>query len=282
MRNAKYKLKEVELSRYTRLGVGGKAKLLYAANVNEVVHFAKSHNFHVIGAGSNILAGQVLDKPILKLGRGFEYVSYADGKVKVGAAVLTSSLARFALENEIGAFEFFAVMHRTVGSAITMNAGAYDQRSSDLLVAATFIDENGEMLTLSREEIGFKNGGNSLPKNYICVEAVFDAGCRMQKEKIKLLTLEMLRKSQDFQPAFSESACSVFQDPPEQKACELIAKAGYAGFSLGCARISEKYNNFIVNGGCKTADPLVELCYIVRNGVKNRLGVTLDFSVVFI
>ncbi|QHD65287.1 FAD-binding protein [Neorickettsia findlayensis] len=282
MRNAKYKLKEVELSRYTRLRVGGKGKLLCATNTNELVHFIKNHDFHVIGAGSNILAGQVLDKPILKLGRGFEYISYADGKVKVGAAVLKSTLARFALDNEIGTFEFFAVMHGTIGSAIAMNASAYNRRSADLLVAATFICENGEILTLSREEIGFENGGNSLPKNYICVEAVFDASCRMEKEKIKLLTLEMLRKSQDFQPAFSEAACAVFQDLPEQKACELVAKAGYVGFSVGCARISEKYNNFIINGGCKTADPLIELCYVVRNGVKNRLGVTLDFSVVFI
>lgn len=274
------KLKEIELSKHTRLKVGGKARLFCAENMGELITVVKNYEFYLMGSGSYILAGDKIDRIILKQGRNFEKISYLNGKITVGAPVLKSTLAKFALQNEIGGFEFFAALPGTVGSAIKM--GTYASILSDLLDSATFVDENGEVLTLSSKEIGFTSGGNSLPDHYVCVEAIFNAEHSVPKEEIKLLTLEILRKRHEFHPSSSEAVCEIFRDPPGLSACELVEKAGFKGFSLENAKISEKNCNFLVNAGCKVAEPLIEVCYIVRNGVREKLGVTLEFAVVFI
>lgn len=267
---------------YTWLKVGGKAKLFKAENLDELIHFSRYNAFFILGAGSNILAGDRIESIILKLGRNFNYLSYEDGKIIAGAAALQSNLAKLALENSIGGFEFFSTIPGTIGGAVAMNAGSYNCETKDLVTSATFIADNGEIITLSKEEIGFQYRSNSLPSHYICIEVIFDATNVVPRDSIKSIMLEMIRKKQESQPIFSKTAGSIFKNPVGYKAWELIEKAGFRGFSIGKAQISEQHCNFVINHGCESSENLIDLCRTVKDGVREKLGITLDFEMRFL
>ena len=79
--------------------------------------FRSEKNILVLGAGSNILLSDNLyDGAVIKLGKNFSNISLLPNDVIVaGAAVTDKKLSDFALENEIGGFEFLSCIPGTIG-----------------------------------------------------------------------------------------------------------------------------------------------------------------------
>ena len=275
----------VHLKNCTWLNVGGPADFLFkASSLDELIDFIKNNKkkVTVIGVGSNILVNDAgIRGTVVRLGKGFTGISCQDNYITAGAAVLDYNLANFAMANDISGLEFFIGIPGTIGGALAMNAGCYSKDTASILQSAKVVDDQGHILELNPEEIGYFYRGNKLPKDWIFIEATF-CGVKSSSSKIRLEMDKITCTRKKTQPIHNKTCGSIFKNPAGYKAWQLIEKAGFKGQSLGDAQISERHCNFLINKGKATAKELHGLCEEVRKTVKLKSGVDLEWEIVFL
>jgi UDP-N-acetylmuramate dehydrogenase len=102
-------------------------------------------------------------------------------------------------------------------------------------------------------------------------------------EEIKARLDDIRRWRQAHQPLGLPSAGSVFRNPSDDRSAgALVDKLGLKGRTVGGATVSEKHANFIVNDRRGTAEDVRLLGERVQREVRERLGVELEFEIVFV
>ncbi|QXK91897.1 UDP-N-acetylmuramate dehydrogenase [Neoehrlichia mikurensis] len=277
--------KGVQMKNMTWFNVGGIAEVLFKpANIDDLSYFIKSVDFqvNVIGVASNLIIRDGLIKgAIVKLGKGFTNIFCNATTITVGCAVLLANLAVFAKNNGISGFEFMVGIPGTVGGAIAMNAGAYGYDISSVLQSVKAIDENGNIHVLSKNDIGYYYRGNSLNNNWIFIEATF-IGKKLQKDVIASTMDKLICKRNHDQPIRVKTGGSTFKNPTGYKAWELIDAASCRGMKMGGAMVSDKHCNFLVNYNNATAGDLENLGNKVRDKVKNKFNIDLEWEIKFL
>ena len=175
--------------------------------------------------------------------------------------------------------EFAVGIPGTVGGAVTMNAGAYGGEIKDVIVKAVVLDKNGEMLTLTKEELQLGYRTSVIAKEgYVVLETEFSLE-QGDAEEILKVCKENTKARVEKQPLESPSAGSTFKRPEGYFAGKLIMDAGLRGFSMGDAQVSEKHCGFLINKGNATAKDMRQLIKHVQETVKEKYGVTLETEV---
>jgi len=88
-----------------------------------------------------------------------------------------------------------------------------------------------------------------------------------------------LQEREKTQPVKSRTSGSTFANPKDQKAWELIDKAGCRGLQKGDAFISDLHCNFMINKGNATAADLEDLGEEVRKRVRETIGIDLRWEI---
>lgn len=273
------------LHKYTYTKIGGNADfLLFPTNyveLQEAYKIAKKENIPVtiLGNGSNVL---IRDGGI----RGIVFNLTKLTKITVdgerviaqsGAAIIDTS--KCALEHSLTGLEFACGIPGSVGGALYMNAGAYGGEISDVLESALVLTNEGELLSLTKDELalGYRTS-NIGTHRYIVLEAVFslEKGS-FEWIKAKMDELTFLRESK--QPLEYPSCGSVFKRPPNYFAGKLIQDSGLQGTKIGGAQVSTKHAGFIVNVNQATAMDYINLIKHVQKTVKNQFNVELETEV---
>jgi UDP-N-acetylmuramate dehydrogenase len=81
------------------------------------------------------------------------------------------------------------------------------------------------------------------------------------------------------QPVKTRTGGSTFKNPPGLKAWQLIDDAGCRGLLRGQAQVSPMHCNFLINVGDATAADIEMLGEEVRERVKEKSGVTLEWEI---
>jgi UDP-N-acetylmuramate dehydrogenase len=138
--------------------------------------------------------------------------------------------------------------------------------------------------------MGFAYRSTMLPADLIITEVTL-AGPRGDPAVLVRRMDDQLARRDASQPVKERSAGSTFRNPAgfsstgrdddvhDLKAWKLIEDAGMRGATLGCAQMSPKHANFLVNtGGAKAAD-LENLGELVRKRVLDSTGITLEWEI---
>ena len=268
--------------------IGGKAKVFFKCeNLNDLSLFLKEFrsekNILVLGAGSNILfSDNLYDGAIIKLGKNFSNISLLPNDVIVaGAAVTDKKLSDFALENEIGGFEFLSCIPGTIGGGLKINSGCYGREFKDILVSIQVIDREGTIRTISASKIKLTYRKSNLEKNYIFLSASFK-GYKKEKNEIKKEVEFLKKKKEVSQPSRIRTGGSTFKNPLDQtdkKVWELIEKSVSLDMSFGDAVISNKHCNFLVNKGNASFDDMKNLIEYIKKNVKSKTGINLETEI---
>ena len=142
--------KEVKLSNYSWFNLGGNADFFFKAkDKSQLIEFlseAKKKNLQttILGAGSNtLIRDNGVRGVVVKLVGNFSYTKLiSDNILSVGAATLDRKVANFAKDNNLGNFEFLSCIPGSIGGAIIMNSGCYDNDISKVLLSIQVIDKN--------------------------------------------------------------------------------------------------------------------------------------------
>ena len=150
----------------------------------KVIKNLKRGKIFSIGAGSNILITDgVFDGVVIKLGSNFRKISILNENIIIaGSNVTDRAFSDFAMENNIGGFEFLSCIPGTIGGGIRMNSGCYGIEFKDILVSVQAIDFDGNVLSIPANKIKFSYRGVNLPNNLIFLSATFK-GKKKKKKK---------------------------------------------------------------------------------------------------
>ena len=270
-----------KLSEYVNFKVGGPADILLIPNSKEQViksiKICKENNipFYLIGNGSNILVRDGGFRGVVLSLKNVKNI-YVDGeKIEAECGVMLKEVSDKAIENSLTGFEFACGIPGTIGGAVFMNAGAYDGEISKVIESAEVIDENCNIIRLSREELDFGYRSSLvMKKGYTVLSAVFKLE-KGQVKTIKELIEDLTNKRESKQPLEYPSAGSTFKRPTGYFAGKLIQDAGLKGYSIGGAAVSEKHSGFVINKGNETAKDITDLIKHIQDEVKKQFGVDL-------
>ena len=274
---------EEPMKNHTTFRVGGPAEFFVmprtAEEVKKVIDLCRRESFpyYIIGNGSNLLVSdQGYRGVVLQIYKEMSYIEVEENVVVAQAGALLSAIANKALENGLTGFEFAAGIPGTLGGACVMNAGAYGGEMKDVLEEVTVLTEEGEVLTIPKEnlELGYRTSIIAR-KGYTVLEARIQLRGG-EKEAIKSLMEELKDKRVSKQPLEYPSAGSTFKRPEGYFAGKLIQDAGLRGFSVGGAQVSEKHCGFVINRENATAADVAELMRQVSARVEEEFGVKLE------
>lgn len=284
-------LEDEPLSNHTSFKVGGPAKyLVYPKTISEIIsiiELCEKNNmpYYVMGKGSNLLVSDKgYEGTIIKLNAEFSNINISqlskeEYLVRAQAGISLAKMAKFLASNGLAGFEFAAGIPGTLGGAVTMNAGAYDGEIKDIIIGATVLDKDCNLINLSKEELELGYRSSIIQKEgYIVleVEFVFNKG---DSDEIFAKIIDLNNRRRDKQPLEYPSAGSAFKRPEGNYAGKLIMDCGLKGYSIGGAQVSTKHCGFVINKGSATATDVSDLLNHIKKVVYEQFGVPLEQEV---
>ena len=287
--NIKGKIKfDYSLKNHTWLNIGGIAKIFFVPEtLNELREFLlylkkESHNFFIIGAGSNLLISEKINNRIfIKLGKNFNKISLTkDNVVIAGCSILDKNVSNFACENHLSGLEFLSCIPGTIGGGIRMNSGCFGTEFKDVLLSVQVMDFDGKVFTIYSKDIKFGYRQTDLPKNLIFLSASFKTN-KKNKKQIEEKIYELKKQKENSQPLRVKTGGSTFKNPKKKskkKVWELIKENVDNQINFGDAKISEKHSNFFINTNNASFDNMYNLISFVKKNVEEKTGISLELE----
>lgn len=271
------------MKNHTTFRVGGPADIFLTPSAEElpaVLSVCREEQMPVtvIGNGSNLLVGdQGIRGVVICIGFGMRGIRVDGEKIFLEAGVTLAAAAQQAAKAGLTGLEFASGIPGTFGGAVVMNAGAYGGEMKDVIVSVRVISEDGEILTLSKEELDLSYRHSVIPeRGYLVIDGELLLTREKDPNQITERMEELKKKRIEKQPLEYPSAGSTFKRPEGYFAGKLIMDAGLRGFSVGGAAVSEKHCGFVINKGNATAADICALMDEVTRIVKEKYAVTLE------
>ena len=273
------------LKRYTAWKIGGPADaLLEPGSVDELIDASEKAAEHgvpvtILGGGTNVL---VRDGGIrgltIRLAKSLTDVEIEGTRVTADAGVLYPVLANTTAGRGLAGLEFGTGIPGTVGGAVYMNAGAYGSETSEVLDwADVFIDHRVVRMENTELDLSYRHSALHENPGWIVLRAGYTLTSGDPTE-LKARIKEF--RSQRMNGSPNKPSCgSTFKRPPGDFPGRVIEAAGLKGTRVGCVEVSPVHANYFVNLGGGTADDALELIELVRQRVREKLGVELEQEV---
>jgi len=279
---------DYNLKKLNWFNIGGDAKVFFKPdNLDDLVTFlktfGKSEKIFVLGAGSNILiTDNKFDGFVVKLGKNFSNISLLQNNIIVaGSAVSDKNLSNFAMENNIGGFEFLSCIPGTIGGGLRINSGCFGKEFKDILLSVQVIDRKGVIKTIPSSKIKFGYRHSPLDKDLIFLSASFQ-GKKKNREEINKEINKLKEEKNRRQPSRIKTGGSTFKNPINQtdiKVWELIKNSIPTTKSFGDAKISEKHCNFLVNSKNAKFEDMMKLINFIKSEVEKKKNIKLETEI---
>jgi UDP-N-acetylmuramate dehydrogenase len=275
--------KNVLLEKFTTFKIGGRAKYFFTAKNKEsfiqALNWAAKNSLpsFVLGGGSNLLIADAGFNGLVIKNENKKCKTKGK-KIFTGSGTPLVALLKYAVKNRLTGLEWSVGIPGTVGGAIFGNAGAFGESIRDCLAEAEVFDVKNKKIIIFKNidcKFSYRQSIFKRNKNLVIISATFflkKSTSKAINKKIK----NFLNYRNAHQPLNFSSAGSVFANPKNFSAGELIEKCGLKGKKIGNAKFSEKHANFIVNLGKARACDIKKLINLAKKSVKNKFGVDLE------
>ena len=275
------------LKRYTAWKIGGPADaLLEPSSADELIEAIETLREYdipvtILGGGTNVL---VLDGGIrgltVRIARALNSVAIDGTSVVADAGVLYPVLANATAGKGLEGLEFGTGIPGTVGGAVYMNAGAYGGETCDVLTwADVYKPEQGTVERVPNEglELSYRRSALHDHPDWIVLRAAY-ALRTGDPEELKARIKEF--RSQRMNGSPNRPSCgSTFKRPEGDYPGRVIEVAGLKGTKVGQIEVSPVHANYFVNHGGGTAKDALTLIKLVKETVKEKLGIELELEV---
>ncbi|MBK9975848.1 MAG: UDP-N-acetylmuramate dehydrogenase [Planctomycetes bacterium] len=270
---------EVQLAPFTTWRIGGPAQFLVQAetlrDVADTVAGCRAANLplYVLGGGSNLLIADEGVRGVVLSLHAMKRMQPFGNKVLVQAGANLGTLVNRCNQAGIGGLCGLAGIPGSVGGALAMNAGGRYAEIAEFVERVVWLNPQGELESLYREEIDFAYRRSGL-RFGVVIEAVL-SGTHADPAQLAARSRQIMHEKLSLQPYQEFSAGCCFQNPMGHSAGRLIDLAGCKGMQVGGAKVSDRHGNFIVNSGEAKAEEVLQLMQQVTARVQVAHGVML-------
>ncbi len=231
--------------------------------------------FVIIGNGSNLLIKDKAKVFALVTKNMKQANKIAKNNAYLSSSCPLSKAYAMTMAHSLSGFEGLAGIPATVGGAIKMNASAFNQSIFEHLEYVKVL-KAGNILKLNKNEIIHSHHYTNL-NDCLILSAKFKLEER-NKNSIKKDFITNMQKRACKQPK-GFSCGSVFKNPPNAYAGQLIEICGLKGMSHGDAEISSAHANFILNKGSASFEDVKFLIELCQSKVYQKFGIKLEKEV---
>ena len=283
-------LRDEPMSRHTTYRIGGPARWYVTVESLDALSRTlrecarQDVEWTVVGQGSNLLVSdEGYDGVVVVLSGEFKRWSFDEETLRfsAGAAISLARLVQEAYHLGVSGLEFAVGTPGSLGGALRMNAGNRTEWIGSRVVSVTTFGLRYGLRRYRAQDIEWGYRHSSLSSEEVVVECEL-ACTRGQVVRIQQAMEATLRRRKENQPLGVPSCGSVFRNPDEASAGDLIEQCGLKGRSVGGAQISPIHANFIVNTGGASAEDVSALMKIARDEVMRVHGIELQPEVRFL
>jgi len=270
------------MSKHCSLRSGGLTREFFSPeNVTELSEFLSGNSRQVlfVGLGSNLLIRDHGFDGVTIHTKNLKGLTISEDIIEAECGITLAKLSRFAQSNNKHGAEFLSAIPGSVGGALAMNAGAFGSEVWQYVVSVQTINLTGKVY--QRKKSDFVVDYRSVSHKHIdefFLSARFDFNLTEQNDDVR----DLLEKRNSTQPIGLPSCGSVFKNPKDNYAAELIEKSGLKGFCVGGACVSEKHANYIINHDNATAADIENLINYIQKTVKSLHNVELETEIIII
>lgn len=283
------KLENFSLREYNTMRLPVYADIVYMPYTKDGVKRAIEDNegrrFLVLGNGSNtIFSNLYCHKPIINTCL-MKRIRIDGDCIIAESGVTLSEVAWFALEKSLGGFEYLEDIPGSLGGALFMNAGTYEDYIGKQVQSVTVYDYKDKEVRVLDKKLLSNHWGKrtSFFQNNSCFIIECSIKGTGNKEYVDILDdmLKIKRRRYLKQPRNYPSAGSVFKRPDtignkQLYVWKLLDESGLRGFRIGGAQVSCKHPGFIINVGSATGEDVVSLMNYCKEVVNNKYGINLE------
>ncbi|HHX59301.1 MAG TPA: UDP-N-acetylmuramate dehydrogenase [Epulopiscium sp.] len=267
------------MKNHTSFKIGGPADIYVAPSTVEELTFTlkvcKDNHipYFILGNGSNLLVKDGGYRGIMiHILKNMNQISIEGNELYAQAGALLVKVANTCLDHSLTGFEFAHGIPGSIGGAVYMNAGAYGGEMKNVIVSADVIDHNGQLLTLTNEDLALGYRTSKIQTAEMIVVGARIALEQGTYHEIKEKMDDLSNRRRTKQPLTVPSAGSTFKRPEGYYAGKLIMDAELRGFRIGDAGVSDKHCGFIVNLGEATSKEVIDLIRHIQCTVKEAFG----------
>jgi UDP-N-acetylmuramate dehydrogenase len=230
----------------------------------------------VLGGGSNVLIrDQGVRGMVLNLAAAeFSRISVQGTTITAGAGAKLGHLISTAVREGLAGLEQLVGIPGTVGGALHGNCSANGADVGQWTTTASVMTREGEVIAHQRDELRFSYRESSLDE-----PVILQGHFGLEEDDPRELTKRMQRSwivKRAALPQGNLNAGCIFKDVGGVSAASLIEQAGLKTSRVGKAVVCAQNANFIVANSGATSDDVLQLIDVLREGVAERLGVSLE------
>lgn len=279
---------QVSLKPYNTMRIEAKAETVYmpysVKGAADLMEDVRDESAPVIGNGSNIIFAEEDYQSPMILTSLMKQITMEGERIVAQCGVSLSELAWFALEHSIPGFEFLEDIPGSVGGALYMNAGTYDNCIGDLVSSVTVYDLTEKRVTeLAKNQLAKewkKRDSYFQHHKTMILQCTFEAAGKDDYLSIFDRMFEIKKKRFVKQPRNYPSAGSVFKRPyingEPRYIWQLMDESGLRGYRIGDAQVSEKHPGFIVNTGDASGKDIVCLMNHCKAVIRDKFGICIE------
>lgn len=209
----------------------------------------------------------------------------SDTLIRVGAGISLPVLISWTLEQNLTGLQNFAGIPSSVGGCLYNNVHGGTHLFNEFVHEVKLIDQNGHVVLVSHDKMGFAYDRSRLQKTHEIVLEVILKLSHGDIEKARQVRLEWLRRKLKVQPQKDCPGC-VFKNISSAEAQRISAPTvaagwvidqglGLKGTQIGGVKISEKHANFFINTGTATARDVIQTINLVKTKAKEKFNLDL-------
>ena len=278
-----------QLKKYNTLRLQAIAQTLYTPlnmqGVLEALQLAKGKRIVLLGNGSNVLFAKPFydDSYAFIVTNRLDDLDISDGELVVESGVKLHDLAWFAIDHQIGGYEFCEDIPGTVGGALIMNAGQWEYTIGQYVNWVDVVDIDQQQVIRITPDDQFFSYRHSKFENLNVI--IVRAGLTMPPgdyDDIFDRMLEFKRERYKKQPRNYPNAGSVFKRPYKNGESLFVWKlfddVNIRGHRIGGAMISPKHPGFIINVDHASCDDCNQLIAEAQRRVKEQFDIDLELE----
>ncbi|HOJ86612.1 MAG TPA: UDP-N-acetylmuramate dehydrogenase [Elusimicrobiales bacterium] len=272
----------------TSYKTGGEIDLIvYPQTQEEIVWLfdilvKRNIDYFICGNATNILVSDDGFRGVFIKTDMLNKINTKDNEISVDCGFKWDNMIEICVNKGLAGLEKTSYIPGTVGGAVKMNAGAFEQETFDKLISFSVLDiKNGDVKKIEKSNINYGYRKVEGIEKCFIFNALFkfDYGDANELKKIRE---EIIIKRKIKQPLDYPSAGSVFKRPQNNYASKLIDECGLKGLRIGDAEVSTKHCGFIINKGNAKSSDIYNLILKIKEEVYKKTSIDLELEQIIV